>query len=185
MEGGVNLALLRSARARHPDATIIYKPHPDVERLGRLGGISRATAGQFADVVAPNSPIAELLGVAHRVETLTSFTGFEALLRGIPVTVHGQPFYAGWGLTEDLNPPPRRDRKLDLDELVAGALILYPRYYDPASRLPCPVEIAIERIAASALRSRAAIAICLRELLGRLVIAARKFAPLIRPMRSP
>ena len=30
--------------------------------------------------------------------------GFEALLRGISVTTYGQPFYAGWGLTNDLGP---------------------------------------------------------------------------------
>ena len=35
---------------------------------------------------------------------MTSLAGFEALLRGKPVTTHGQPFYAGWGLTEDICP---------------------------------------------------------------------------------
>ena len=43
-------------------------------------------------------------------------------------TCYGQPFYAGWGLTHDLVPPTRRTRRLTLDELVAGALILYPTY---------------------------------------------------------
>ena len=38
------------------------------------------------------------------METMTSLAGFEALLRGKPVTTHGQPFYAGWGLTEDICP---------------------------------------------------------------------------------
>jgi capsular polysaccharide export protein len=37
-------------------------------------------------------------------------------------------FYAGWGLTHDLVPLTRRTRRLTLDELVAGALILYPTY---------------------------------------------------------
>src|SRR5207247_7917200 len=100
LEGGVNLSLLKQARSTHPGAFIIYKPHPDVERLGRLGKIPRKRANEFADIIAANSPILALLGIAHRVETLTSLTGFEAVLRGIPVTVHGQPFYAGWGLTD-------------------------------------------------------------------------------------
>ena len=43
--------------------------------------------------------------------------------------------------------PPRRGRRLALDELVAGALILYPRYRDPATGLPCPPEVLIERLA--------------------------------------
>lgn len=173
LEGGVNLALLRRARERHPNAVIIYKPHPDVERLGRLGRIDRNTAGRFADVVAANSPIVGLLAIAQRVETLTSLTGFEALLRGIPVSVHGQPFYAGWGLTEDVNPPSRRGRMLDLDELVAGALIIYPRYYDAASGLACPIEIAIARIAAARAKPQGNRDM-LGELIGRAVIAARK-----------
>ena len=62
----------------------------------------------------------------------------EALLRGKEVITHGMPFYAGWGLTRDLRPlPPRRGRRRTLDELVAGTLILYPRYVDPVCRLPC------------------------------------------------
>jgi capsular polysaccharide export protein len=172
LEGGVNLALLRRARERHPGAFIIYKPHPDVERLGRLGRISRGRAHELADAVATDAPILALLGIANRVETLTSLTGFEALLRNIPVSVHGRPFYAGWGLTEDLDPPERRGRKLALDELVAGALILYPRYYDPVSRLPCPVEVAIARIEAGRMKPRGAGDV-LRETAGRIVIWAR------------
>jgi capsular polysaccharide export protein len=62
------------------------------------------------------------------VHVLTSLAGFEALLRGKRVVTYGQPFYAGWGLTLDMAPPPRRTRRLTLDELVAGALILYPTY---------------------------------------------------------
>ena len=174
LEGGVNLCLLKLARKRHPGAFIIYKPHPDVERLGRLGVIAGKDAKELADMVATNTPIVALLGIAQRVETLTSLTGFEALLRGIPVSVHGQPFYAGWGLTEDLNPLSRRARKLDLDELVTGALILYPRYYDPVSRLPCPVEVAVERLAAKRAKPRG-IGDMLGEIIGRTVIAVRKF----------
>ena len=62
---------------------------------------------------------------------MTSLTGFDALLRGKQVIVHGRPFYAGWGLTQDLLPVPRRQRYLSLDELVAGALLHYPLYWDP------------------------------------------------------
>jgi capsular polysaccharide export protein len=59
--------------------------------------------------------------------------------------VYGKPFYAGWGLTTDLAAIDR-GRRLTLEELVAGALILYPRYLDPVTRLPCGPEIVIERL---------------------------------------
>jgi capsular polysaccharide export protein len=69
-------------------------------------------------------------------------------MRGKPVTVHGQPFYGGWGLTDDLDPVARRTRRLTLDELVAAALILYPRYIDPVSFRHCEPELVIERFRA-------------------------------------
>ena len=87
---------------------------------------------------------------------MTSLLGFEALLRGKPVTCLGAPFYAGWGLTHDLGPVPRRRShaadghplpRPDLATLVHAALIAYPRYYDPVSHLPCPPEVVVERLA--------------------------------------
>ncbi len=95
-------------------------------------------------------PIGPLYALVDEVHCLSSLSGFEALLRGRRVVTHGRPFYAGWGLTEDRDPPPRRGRRLSLDELVAGALILYPRYRDPVSGLPCPPEVLLERLAAGA-----------------------------------
>ena len=38
-----NLALLHCARARHPEAFLVYKPHPDVEAGLRAGRIEAAT----------------------------------------------------------------------------------------------------------------------------------------------
>ncbi|MEQ4599004.1 MAG: capsular biosynthesis protein, partial [Methylobacteriaceae bacterium] len=82
----------------------------------------------------------------HHVETMTSLAGFEALIRGLSVAVHGRPFYAGWGLTEDLAPGADRGRTLSLDALVAGALILYPLYLDPVAMKPCTPEQLLDRL---------------------------------------
>jgi capsular polysaccharide export protein len=77
----------------------------------------------------------------------TSLAGFEALLRGKKVITYGVPFYAGWGLTRDLaSPLDRRNANRNIDELVAAALLLYPRYLDPITGLPCPPEILVRRI---------------------------------------
>ena len=70
----------------------------------------------------------EMLNQVDEVHVMTSLTGFEALLRGIKVVCYGQPFYAGWGLSDDVIPVTRRHRLLSLDELVAASLILYPTY---------------------------------------------------------
>lgn len=141
-----NLALLRAVRAAHPDAYILYKPHPDLEAGFRKGHVAASALAAVADQVVAQAPIAGLLGQVDAVHTLTSLSGFEALLRGIPVVTWGRPFYAGWGLTEDRSPPPRRGRVLELDALVAATLILFPRQVDPVTELPCPPEVILERL---------------------------------------
>ncbi|ACA14892.1 Capsule polysaccharide biosynthesis protein [Methylobacterium sp. 4-46] len=146
LEVRTNADLLRRARERHPEAVIAFKPHPDVEAGLRPGWVPAQDLAAHADMVLRDVSAADAIDAADHVETLTSLIGFEALLRGKPVTTHGLPFYAGWGLTE--SPPcPRRTRRLSLDELVAGALIAYPRYVDPRTGLPCPPEVLVRRLA--------------------------------------
>ncbi|GJD53305.1 hypothetical protein OPKNFCMD_6080 [Methylobacterium crusticola] len=141
-----NAALLRRVRERDPDAVVAFKPHPDVEAGLRPGWVPPDEVARYADVVLRDVSAVAAIEAADRVETVTSLIGFEALLRGKPVTTHGLPFYAGWGLTE--SPAcPRRTRALSLDALVAGALILYPRYVDPRTGLPCPPEVLVQRLA--------------------------------------
>lgn len=142
-----NLALLARVRAENPDAVLIYKPHPDVEAGLRPGLIDGTRLAGLADVVARNADADALMAQVDAVWTMTSTLGFEALLRGLPVTTLGAPFYAGWGLTRDLGPvPERRQTQVDLAGLIHAALIAYPRYFDPASRLPCPAETAVARL---------------------------------------
>jgi capsular polysaccharide export protein len=142
-----NLDLVRRARANDPDAYLVYRPHPDVEAGNRIGAVADADILRYADRIDRASSMPALLEAVDAVHTVSSLAGFEALLRGREVIVHGQPFYAGWGLTRDLTPLPRRGRNLSLAELVAGALILYPRYLDPVTGLLCPPEVLIERLA--------------------------------------
>jgi capsular polysaccharide export protein len=140
-----NTALLRTVRAAYPDAVIVYKPHPDVESGLRPGDL----AAPDADVIARHADPVSLMEHVDEVWTLTSLLGFEALVRGLPVTTLGAPFYAGWGLTTDLGPvPERRAARPDIVGLVHAALIDYPRYFDPVSRRVCPVEVIAERLAA-------------------------------------
>jgi capsular polysaccharide export protein len=141
-------ALLQAARAANPDAQILYKPHPDVAAGLRRGGLPEAEALTLADRIVTGDAAA-LLRPGVEVWTITSLLGFEALLRGLKVTTLGTPFYAGWGLTRDLGAvPPRRSARPSLAGLAHAALIGYPRYIDPRSGLPCPPEVAVDRLAA-------------------------------------
>lgn len=142
-----NRALLTEVRALNPGALILWKPHPDVAAGLRPGAIDWAEARTWADVEVPQGDPAPVLGLVDRVWTMTSTLGFEALLRGVPVTCLGAPFYAGWGLTTDLWPPPgRRRARPTLAALAHACLIGAPRYFDPVSRRPCPPEVILDRL---------------------------------------
>jgi capsular polysaccharide export protein len=111
---------------------------------------------------------AALLDHVQEVWTMTSALGFEALVRGVPVTCLGAPFYAGWGLTRDLGQvPDRRIARPDLAQLAHAALIAYPRYWDPVSRRPCPVEVALDRLASGDIPHPGGLNRALSKLQGR------------------
>lgn len=138
-----NSELLRHVRQANPDAFILYKPHPDVVTGARVGQLD-TTARTLYDQEVTALGITALLGQVDELHTMSSLAGFEALLRGVSVHTWGTPFYAGWGLTSDHAPPcPRRTRKLSIDELVVGTLILYPTYVAPGSRQIIDVETAV------------------------------------------
>lgn len=143
-----NIGLLRAVREANPNAYLVYKPHPDVLAGLRAKGAGEEQALAWCDEQVEDTAMGELLATVDEVHVLTSLAGFEALLRGKAVTCHGQPFYAGWGLTADKMPLSRRARRLSLDELVAGALILYPRYMSRTDgRLIAP-EQALDELSA-------------------------------------
>ncbi|WP_053157566.1 capsular polysaccharide biosynthesis protein [Pseudomonas sp. P1.8] len=133
-----NLDLLKAVRERHPMAWLLYKPHPEVLAGTREAGEHEERTSDWCNQVVGDVPFHELLSEVDEVHVLTSQSGFEALLRGVPVTTYGQPFYAGWGLTRDCDlsadVQARRSRRLSLDELVAGTLIRYPTYVSRITR---------------------------------------------------
>lgn len=166
--GCTNLELVRQARRHEPDAFLIYKPHPDVEAGHRKGRVPDGEILAHADLIERQASITALLDSVDAVHVITSLAGFEALMRDKAVTTHGVPFFAGWGLTTDLAAvPARRTARPTIDELVAAVLILYPRYLDPVTRLPCPVEVLVDRMASGAADVRTPL-VRLRQVQGRL-----------------
>ena len=163
-----NLDLLRTVRQLNPDCHVIYKPHPDVEAGHRKGAIPDHECLRLADQIVRSEPITSLIDLVDEVHVNTSLAGFEALLREKSVFTYGVPFYSGWGLTHDFGPvPTRRTARRSIDELVAAALLLYPRYLDPLTGLPCPAEILVRRIAEESSSSRHTQLVRLRRMQGR------------------
>ncbi|NUT00767.1 MAG: capsule biosynthesis protein [Sphingomonas sp.] len=169
-----NLELLKRVREQAPDAYILYKPHPDVVAGHRKGSISDKDCLEFADQVVMDQPISSLIEMVDEVHVNTSLAGFEALMRNKPVITHGVPFYAGWGLTRDLGPvPARRSAKRTLDELVAAALLQYPRYLDPLSGLPCPAEVVVRRLV-DGIEGQDGVVVTMRRLQGKVMRRLRE-----------
>lgn len=141
-----NLTLLQAVRAANPHAYLIYKPHPDVVAGLRAQGQHEEQVHHWCDEVITDIAMDKLLNCVSEVHLLTSLAGFEALLRGKKVVCYGQPFYAGWGLTTDKFPIARRTRRLSLTELVAGSLLLYPRYLSMSDKGLITAEQAVEEL---------------------------------------
>lgn len=118
------------AAEENPSAEIIYKPHPDVingfrEKKSDPNKVSHLCKIIYDEISLPSS-----LETIDHVYTITSLSGFEALMRGIKVTTLGDAFYSSWGLTDDRQPNPRKKRKLSIEEIFSALYILYPNYYD-------------------------------------------------------
>jgi capsular polysaccharide export protein len=168
-----NIGLLQAVRQAHPDAWLVYKPHPDVLAGMRAQGVGEGDAAAWCDELVTDVAMGELLSQVDEVHVLTSLAGFEALLRGRPVTCYGQPFYAGWGLTTDLIALPRRTQNLTLDALVAGSLLLYPAYLNLETSRRSTPEQALDALLAWRARSgdalpwwRRAFRVILRRVVG-------------------
>ncbi|WP_350561443.1 capsular polysaccharide biosynthesis protein [Psychrobacter sp. CAL346-MNA-CIBAN-0220] len=150
-----NSALIERVRQDNPNAYLIYKPHPDVEAGLRAGKVASKYL-KDVQAVAYDTAMPDCLACVDEVHTISSLTGFEALLRNLKVVCYGLPFYAGWGLTIDkdaaLSPKAnylqRRQRStpLILEQLLYCALIRYPLYRLPEGYGLAQVEQVIDHL---------------------------------------
>ena len=142
------LEMLVFAQEEHPGKRVLIKTHPDTMAGHRKGYFTKADVNHnvslFSDPVSPWT----LLEGAAAVYTVSSQLGFEAIFAGHKPRAFGQPFYIGWGLTNDERPVQRRQRKLTRAQLFAGAMLLYPKWYDPYFDRLCDLETAIDTLEA-------------------------------------
>jgi capsular polysaccharide export protein len=140
------LEMLFVARDEHPNARILIKTHPETAAGHRDGHYRDADLSDnvafLSDPISPH----HLLDGAIAVYTVSSQYGFEAIMAGHRPVVFGQPFYIGWGLTDDRMPVDRRQRNLTRVQLFAGTMILYPVWYDPYHDALCSLETAIQTL---------------------------------------
>lgn len=139
-----NNDLVRLAAAENPDAEILYKPHPDILNGVRDAQSDPQEVAHLCRILREKIPLARSFETIDKAYAITSLGGFEALLRGIPLTVLGCPFYAGWGLTDDRQPNPRRTRRRTVEEVFAAAYLRYPTYFEPVTGARSTFEQAVE-----------------------------------------
>lgn len=140
--------MLYWAQEDNPAARIVIRTHPETVAGHREGYFGEEDAsGRVSLLTDPVDPWSLLEG-ATGVYCVSSQLGFEAILMGHRPVVFGQPFYAGWGLTDDRHPlgypGGRRGRKLTAAQMFACAMLLYPTWYHPCEDRICAFEDALD-----------------------------------------
>lgn len=145
---GTFVEMLAHARIENQGQRIYIKTHPETQQGLREGYYEDDDLGLNVEFLRdPISPY-DLLSGATAVYTVSSQLGFEAIFADHKPRVYGQPFYAGWGLTDDKSPPLRRKRNLTRAQLFAGAMLLAPTWYDPCRDRLCSFEEALSQLEA-------------------------------------
>lgn len=141
-------AMLLAALAENPDAEIIVKTHPDThwEKGKRIGYYNHLeNTGRVRILREPVNPYS-LFELVDSVYVGTSQIGLEALFAGKKVVCFGAPFYAGWGLTDDRQQIPHRERRRSLEELFHYFYVWYTIYNVPGKPVPSSIEDVLDYI---------------------------------------
>ena len=133
---------------------IIIKQHPDALKGGKQSAFNKDRIDNLKKLQLNNTIITIdydinpycLFDIVDEVWVCTSGMGFEALMAGKKVRCYGMPFYAGWGLTEDMLSLPRRNRKHSLEHIFHYVYTVFSRYYDPDKQTLVPVEDIVDYI---------------------------------------
>lgn len=143
-----NNDLVKLAYEENPNAELIYKVHPEVASGHRKMISNPNEVSDICTLIWDKASVNDVLSDVDQVYTFSSLLGFEALLRDIKVTVLGQPFYAGWGLTDDRIPMKRRSRMLSKEEIFAAAYLLYPSYIEEKPGVPLTIPKTVDLLCA-------------------------------------
>lgn len=119
-------SLISTIKVENPDSLVIYRPHPDCFKGIRQGEVFL----EEADYVDIESNIASLLDISEEIHVVNSLTGVEALLMGKKVVCWGNSWYCGRGLTVDKGSEIQSKTAVSLEQLVHGAYIKNPIYFD-------------------------------------------------------
>lgn len=125
--------MFHHAVREHPKATIYIKVHPLVIAGKKKGYLyphilkSRLAKNRVRFIVENFNPL-DIVENFSTIYTVSSQMGFEGVLMGRKVVCFGMPFYAGWGITEDIQSCERRGIKRSVLEVFTCAYLVYTSY---------------------------------------------------------
>ncbi|KZL17741.1 General stress protein A [Pseudovibrio axinellae] len=142
-DNGVVTNMLDQALSENPNKVILFKWHPDNIHMNAEIHIKNR---EMIIEVRDEFSTVDILDVCSKVYTISSQVGFEALLRDKEVVVYGQPFYSGWGLTDDRNKNHRRTEKRTIEELFYLTCVKNSIYFEGKTGNTISMEQSIENI---------------------------------------
>lgn len=134
--------MVDTAYRAHPDAEFRISPSSDIGSGRWLSSTIRA----WPQALETTNDIATALDSVDHVYTLDASEGMFALLAGVSVHVHGAPYYAGWGLTCDVQPFSGRTARPTLAGLFEVIFLHWGRYLDPSTHLPGSLDNLLDSI---------------------------------------
>lgn len=147
-----------------PDHDLVVKEHPQSIGQNPVALLRRLAGREGVVLVDPRTSTHDLIERASALAVISSTVGLEGLLYGKPVLTLGRPFYAGQGLTVDVDSlldlqrqlprlldfRPDRERTLQFlhaarARCLAGAPVLVDSSDENARVLASSIELSAER----------------------------------------
>jgi hypothetical protein len=144
--------MLNYAMANFSSHDIIVKQHPDAIKGGKGAHYTSEVLEPFVQngnvhIVDFDVNPHAMFNAVETVMSVTSGMGFEALLAGKEVVTFGAPFYAGRGITKDIQKNiPFRKRPRSMEDIFYVSYIMLSRYYSPTLGRKCQLHELIDHI---------------------------------------
>lgn len=131
-----------------PDAHVFLKLHPETVKGVKDANfdIDRLKQRDNLTLIAEPCNAMHLIKQMDDVYVMTSGSGLEALMAGKSVTCFGVPFYAGWGLTNDMQTIANQRTERTLEDIVSAVFLRQTLWFDPVTQQSCTPEQCIDSL---------------------------------------
>jgi capsular polysaccharide export protein len=130
------------------NAKVFVKLHPETSQGVKDANfdIESLRNNENITLIEDNCNMMHLLKQIDQLYVMTSGAGLDALMAGKKVTCFGNPFYAGWGLTIDMQAGFEKGKTRTIEEIVAAVYFKQTLWFDPFTREECSPEDAIDAL---------------------------------------